>query len=38
MQETGGTFKYEIHDMVANDEHGVAIVEASARRNGKSID
>ena len=38
MQKTGGTFKNEIHDMVANDEHGIAIVEASARRNGKWID
>ena len=38
MQETDGTFENEIHDMLANDEHGVAIVEARARRNGKSID
>lgn len=37
MQETGGTFENEIHDLLANDEHGVAIVESSAKRNGKSI-
>ncbi len=38
MQETGGTFKNDIHDILVNDEHGVAIVESSASRNGKSID
>lgn len=38
MQETGGTFSNEIHDMLANDEHGVALVETSATRNGNSIE
>lgn len=37
MQETEGTFGNEIHDILANDEHGVALVEASATRNGKTI-
>lgn len=37
MQETEGTFVNDIHDLLANDEHGVALVEASATRNGKSI-
>ncbi len=38
MQETGGTFKQEIHDLLANDEHGVGIVSVSAERNGKRLD
>jgi ketosteroid isomerase-like protein len=38
MQETGGTFKNEIHDMLANDEHGVALVTFSAARGGKSLE
>jgi hypothetical protein len=37
MQETGGTFTNDIHDMLANDEHGVALVTASANRGGKSF-
>jgi uncharacterized protein len=37
-QETGGTFKLAVHDVVANDEHAVALVTASATRNGKSLD
>jgi hypothetical protein len=38
MQETGGSFKANIHDMLANDEHGVALVNVSATRDGKSLD
>ena len=38
MQETGGSFKNDIHDMLANDEHGVALVTASATRGGKSLE
>ena len=38
MQETGGTFKNEIHDMLANDDHGVALVNFSATRGDKSLD
>ena len=38
MQETGGTFRNEIHDMLANDEHGVALVNATGERNGKMLD
>ena len=37
MQETGGTFRNEIHDMLANDEHGVALVNATGERNGKTL-
>lgn len=38
MQETGGSFKSDIHDMLANDEHGVALVTQSATRGGTSIE
>ena len=38
MQESGGSFRNEIHDMLANDEHGVALVTMSATRDGKSFE
>ena len=37
MQETGGTFRNEVHDMLANDDHGVALVNVTAERNGKTL-
>ncbi|MGH2729268.1 MAG: nuclear transport factor 2 family protein [Actinomycetota bacterium] len=37
-QETGGTFKLELHDVLANDEHAVVLVRVSAERNGKRLD
>src|SRR5881396_2740243 len=36
-QETGGTMKFEIHDIIANDDHGVALTEFSAQRQGKQL-
>jgi ketosteroid isomerase-like protein len=36
-QETDGTFKVEVHDILANDEHAVALATASAERGGKSV-
>ena len=36
-QETGGTLKVEVHDILANDEHAVALGMASGQRQGKSI-
>ena len=38
MQESGGSFSNDIHDMLANDEHGVALVTASATRGVKSFE
>ena len=38
MEETGGTFRNEIHDMLANDDHGVALVTVSATRGGKTLE
>jgi len=36
-QETGGSFRIEIHDVLANDEHAVALTTAGAERQGKSL-
>jgi len=33
---TGGTFRVELHDVLANDEHAVALNVARAERGGKS--
>ncbi len=38
MQETGGTFSNDIHDMLANDDHCVALVTATATRGDKSFE
>jgi len=35
---SGGTFKVEIHDVLANDEHAVVLAFASGKRDGKSLD
>ena len=37
MELSGGTFKLEVHDLLANDEHGVALVTGTATRDGKSF-
>src|SRR5438067_11988045 len=37
MELTDGTSKLEIHDILANDEHGVALLNGSASRKGKSF-
>jgi ketosteroid isomerase-like protein len=38
VQETGGTFRLDIHDILANDEHAVALARVHAERNGKVED
>jgi len=38
VEETGGTLAIEVHDILANDEHGVALVQISAQRAGRRID
>ncbi len=35
---SGGTFKIELHDALANDEHAVALAAATASREGKPYD
>ena len=37
-EETGGSLKQEIHDIATSDEHAVALVNATASRNGKTLD
>ena len=36
MELTDGTSKVEAHDLLANDEHGVAFVKESGTRNGRN--
>ena len=38
METSGGTFKAEIHDLLASDDHVVVIVKESATRNGNSAE
>jgi uncharacterized protein len=37
MELTGGTFRVEVHDVVANDEHVVGLHEVIAEREGKPL-
>lgn len=37
MEETGGTWRSDVHDVVANDEHAVALVTVTASRGGQSL-
>ena len=34
---SGGTLRLELHDVVANDEHGVALFTVHAEREGKQL-
>ncbi|HEV3474845.1 MAG TPA: nuclear transport factor 2 family protein [Actinomycetota bacterium] len=34
---SGGTFKEEVHDILANDRHGVALSTTTAERDGKRL-
>jgi uncharacterized protein len=34
---TGGSFRQEIHDVLANDEHGIVLATATAEREGKTF-
>ena len=34
---SGGTFRIEVHDILANDEHAVALTRATASRQGKQL-
>ena len=38
MEITGGTFRAELHDAVANDEHAVAIYVSRGQREGRTLD
>jgi ketosteroid isomerase-like protein len=36
-ERTGGTLRVDIHDVLANDEHVVALTKSTAEREGKSL-
>lgn len=38
MEITGGTLRIEVHDVLANDEHGVALVRVTGERDGKRLE
>ena len=38
MELTGGTFRAELHDVVANDEHAVALYVTRAEREGRTLE
>ena len=35
---TGGTFQVEVHDVLANDEHGVALAVTRGEREGRRLE
>ena len=37
-ERSGGTFNLEIHDIIANDTHGVVLATEKGERNGKKLD
>ena len=37
VEMTGGTLRVELHDVLANDDHGVALVLVTAEREGKRL-
>jgi uncharacterized protein len=37
MELTGGTFRGEVHDVLANDTHGVVLVTFHAERDGQKV-
>jgi ketosteroid isomerase-like protein len=38
MELTGGTFRVELHDVLANDEHAVALYVARGEREGRTLE
>jgi len=38
IQATNGTFHLEVHDIIANDEHAVALVTSKAEVNGRTLE
>lgn len=37
-QLTGGTYQQEIHEVIASDDHAVALVIVRAERNGRNVE
>jgi ketosteroid isomerase-like protein len=38
MELTGGSFRVEVHDVVANDEHAVGLNSVHAERDGRTLE
>ena len=38
MEVTGGSFRADLHALLADDEHGVALVVLTASRGGRSVE
>jgi ketosteroid isomerase-like protein len=38
MERSGGTFRLEVQDILANDEHGVTLTIEYGHRDGKSME
>ena len=38
LELTGGSFKIELHDVLANDEHAVALTKVRGEREGRTLD
>lgn len=38
VERSGGTFRLEMHDILADDEHGVVLVQSKGERDGKTLD
>lgn len=38
LTETDGTFKIEVHDVLANDTHAVVLARSTAQRKGRTLD
>lgn len=38
LERTDGTFRIELHDVLANDEHAVALVRFYGQRKGRDLD
>ncbi len=38
LELSGGSFQIEVHDVLANDTHAVALVHETGTRDGKSLD
>ena len=36
-EDSGGTFRVDVHDILANDTHGVALITASGSQGGKTM-
>jgi ketosteroid isomerase-like protein len=38
MEVTGGTFRLDVHDILANDMHGIVLVTVHAERDGRRLE